>query len=213
VTRTTANITRMAGVAGPTLFVAAVIASGVLVPGYDSVKQVISELTARGGPGEHLPILAISIVYVPALLLGLFGIGLLQDTAMRGTGLLILVSAALRLITGTFPCDAGCDMSNPSLTQRVHMLSAIANSVVLSAAAATLAVRLFRRRQSLGMAAYSLATAALAPVFFAMLLAGGSGGPYKGLYQRISLGLMQAWLVALAVWSWPPPVTPRRQVE
>jgi hypothetical protein len=203
VTRTTATLANAAGIAGPVVLAVAVIACGAVVPGYDPVNQLISEIAARGGPGEHLAAIPIFITYVPALLLALFGVGLLGTRATRVIGVLVIVSSALRITTGIFPCDAGCDTSAPSAIARVHMLTAIANNLfILPAAAVTLALSLLRAGRSRRMAAYSLATAVLAVVFFMLVLAGSQNRRHIGVYQRASLGLSHAWLVTLAAWNW-----------
>jgi hypothetical protein len=118
------------------------------------------------------------------------------------TGALIVLNAALRIATGSFPCDRGCDMSAPSTSQVVHMPSAVVNSFVLPAAAVTLSLSLRRAGRSRLMGAYSAGTAVLAIAFFMLLLTSGSTRHYAGVYQRLSLGLSHIWLVTLAVWNW-----------
>jgi hypothetical protein len=202
VTRTTATLANAAGIVGPVVWVAAVIAWGAVVPGYDPVNQVISELAARGSPGEGLAFIPVSISFVPGLLLAVFGAGLLAVPATRVTGALIVLNAALRITTGAFPCDKGCDMSAPSTSQVVHMVSAVVSGFVLPAAAVTLSLSLRRAGRSRRMGAYSLGTAVLAVVCFMLLLTSGQNRHYVGVYQRMALGLSHAWIVTLAVWNW-----------
>jgi hypothetical protein len=71
----------MCGVIAPVIFVFMTILGGAIRPGYSHISEPVSELLSPGAPNK---LLLDTLHTVYALLLALFGIGMLQ--LVRGSG-------------------------------------------------------------------------------------------------------------------------------
>lgn len=193
----TSRLPRLAGIAGPLVFVANVIIGGWITPGYSHVRHAVSELTQAGC--AH-PVLLGAPFVLSALLLGAFGTELRRTRPTsrgRAIGLLLELYAAQAVLLATvFPQDPiGAPLTGPGTLHLVLVgVSAlcIVGAILLAAAESGPHERWFR--------AYSLATVAV------MFASGASTGvliawdiPWLGLVERITQGAYLVWFVVFAV--------------
>lgn len=118
------------GIAGVVLFLIAAISGALLIPGYSQVSQYLSESYAIDTKyGLYLRLLG----YIPSGIFILFFCFLAvkhlphsraASIALKGIGLFY---GGGTILTGIFPCDAGCnkEMLNPSIAQLIHSVSAL----------------------------------------------------------------------------------------
>ena len=109
------------GIVGPIQFIVVILVFGLLRPGYDPIRQYMSELGAVGAP------YAIAFI-VPEFLLGLmmiafaFGLhrGISEGQGSKLAPILIVVSGVGWIGGSIFRCDVGC--VNESVTGTLHGL-------------------------------------------------------------------------------------------
>lgn len=168
----------LGGVAGPAAFVGAWLVGGLRRDGYDPVGQTISRLAGHGAPTAPLMTAGFVAfgVLVPAYATQLRPRAL-QVTATT-SGLSTLVVAAARLSR-----DGG------TTADTVHYLAATVGYV--AQAASPVAGALALPRPVLSRAVGAAASASLV----ASLL----DTDRSGLWQRLGLGLVDAWFAVLAV--------------
>jgi hypothetical membrane protein len=176
------------GVVGPPLFVIAFLVEGALRPGYNPLRQTVSELAA-GPQGWQ----QIANFLVFAVLLLLFAAGLRRATrSVVVPALVALVSAAL-VVSGLFVTDP---VHSPATTWHGTVHNAAAIPVFLGLPVLCLAVAaLSLRRRNWGWTVYSTVTAV------AMLATsqGLASEAYAGLFQRITIIFGWTWLTILAL--------------
>jgi hypothetical membrane protein len=108
-------------VLGLSILLVAAVAGGLATPGYDHARQYISELGASGaatGP-------AVSAAFVVSgglqAAFWLLCIRLLPGSRLAAAGFVLSALNGLGLLAGgVFPCDAGCSLSDPSLSAVLH---------------------------------------------------------------------------------------------
>lgn len=194
-----ARILAAAGIAAAVVWAGAVIYCGASRPGYNPVTQFVSELAERGCSTET--VMRITGFFLPGLLvLGFAGL-LLIRSAGRSVGVLLIIHGVGRITAGIFPCDPGCPMVSPSVSQAVHNASAMVNGVTLAAAAFFCSFRMWRIGRN-GFAFYSLVSAIGGTVFLALLFMDLTTRSYVGLYQRLAFGIMHLWLAGFALLIW-----------
>jgi hypothetical membrane protein len=206
----------LGGVAGPILFAAVVVTAAAGHPGYSHVASFISELGATGASRAALMNYG---GFIPAgLLIAGFGIGMAR--MLPGTPLLIAGTVLVTLFgvgaaaSGVFSCDLGCPVDGGTLSNQIHNAIGPACFVCLIVATAILGwgfrgLPAWRR-----LSAYSLATSAIALVFFLSLLASLDARLVTGLWQRLMLGTLFLWCGVAAVHAFQvaPPTAVRRVV-
>lgn len=169
-------------------------------PGYSHRSQFLSELGERGG--EAAAIMNFLGIAPTGILFMLFGAGLAwhrrADRTLLAVGGLIAVHGLGRVLGALFSCDAGCRPEHPSFSQVAHGMAALAASLALTAALFSAAAWLIARRQGPAVIAVTWALGAIAVLSHALLLMHPEGG-HVGLYQRVGLGALQAWVAVFAV--------------
>lgn len=101
----------LSGTATPVIFVLSLLLLGYLFPGYDHVRDYISELGAIDSPIRNT---ANFFAFFPmGLFLTLFSIGLYRVIGKRGIyakigSIFLILSGVLLTSIGFFPCDSGC---------------------------------------------------------------------------------------------------------
>ena len=187
----------LCGIATPIVFAAVLLVSGQLYPGYDHVNQYMSVLGARESPVSGLMnILGFSML---GLLTIPFAYGLyssLAKTQGAKVAFILLCAAGVSMVlVGLFPCDPLCTLSTP--IGYLHTLVTI--SAVFSITLATLVAGFaFWENGWKAAAVFSFAICA------ALVLAGpayllGLSEAYKGLAQRLVMGLGLVWIEAVAI--------------
>lgn len=181
------------GIGGVFLFIAATVIGGLLLEGYSHQGQLISEsyaLDTKYGPllrwGAIIPsgILISVFAYLspmvlpknPLLKIGFWGIGLFYGLAT--------------IMTGIFPCDAGCnpDLVNASTSQIIHNF--LGGLTYLTVPWCILIVGLGTKND---IRICSLICGILAMTLVWLLL-GNLNSTYVGLYQRMLEGSILVWI-------------------
>jgi hypothetical protein len=185
---TRARLQEACGMAGPAAFVGAWAICGALREGYDPVEQAISQL-AREGTADRVGMTAGFVAFgvlVPVFaqrLPTLVGAGTALRVAATVAGLSTLAVAALPLQE----VEGG--------TGDVLHAAAAGAGYVAMAASPLLAAGPLRASGRRTAAAASVAVGAVSA---ASLLASVTVGP-TGLWQRIGLGVVDAWFASVAI--------------
>ncbi len=106
---------------GLAILLIAAVAGGLATPGYDHARQYISELGATGAATG--PAVSAAFVVSGALqaVFWLLCIRLLPGSRLVAAGFALSALNGLGLLAGgVFPCDAGCSLSDPSLSAILH---------------------------------------------------------------------------------------------
>jgi hypothetical membrane protein len=191
------------GLIAPVLFVFTAILGGTLRPGYSHIADTISELFSPGSPNKPL-LDALHTIY--ALLLTMFGLGLLQLVRSReqfrtggmiGASLFIAVGLLSVTTATVFPQDAwGSPATFPGEMHKIlHGVIGL-----LSILSMLLMGIWFHRTEILPwFRTYSFITAGLAIVSAGFFMA-SVGGPIMGLAERVSGLVGFQWTFSLALW-------------
>jgi hypothetical membrane protein len=186
-------------VLGYAIIIGVVVAAAMAWPGYDHLRQYISELGATGAP--HGPQVTIWGFLIPgALLIGfsLFAFLALPRSAFSFFGFLLVAAfAAGFFFSGFFPCDFGCVTEGGSRSQMLHELFGLPGYL---AAPVTLTLLAFASKRwegagllfGLGIAGAVAAAVSLplmAPEF-----------EFHGASQRVMEGAMALWILACAAY-------------
>jgi hypothetical protein len=188
VRRTRARLALACGVLGPASFVTAWAVCGALREGYDPVDQAISQLAREGTPGR-LGMTAGFVgfgVLVPVFaqrLPGLVGGGRALRAAATVAGLSTLGVAALPLQE----VEGGTG-------DTLHAVAAGLGYLAMAATPALAAGPLWAS----GRRTAGAASAAVAVASAAALVTSVTVGP-TGLWQRVGLGVVDAWFAAVAI--------------
>jgi hypothetical protein len=191
----------LGGVAGPIVFATVVIAAAAGHPGYSHVASFMSELGATGAPRAALMNYG---GFTPAgLLIAGFGIGMARvlprsPLLISGTALVTLFGVGVAA-SGVFSCDLGCPIEGGSLANQIHNVIGPACFVCQIVGTAMLgwgfgSVAAWRR-----LSGYSIATSAIALVFFLSLVGSLDVRLLTGLWQRLMLGTLFLWCGIVAV--------------
>lgn len=184
----------LAGILQPLWLVGAALLLGATRPGYDPLRDGISELGEAGAPTAL------------AWNLGGFGVvALLHATyalAIRsafGTGWLFrltVLQATLIAASGVFRCDPGCPAVPATPLMLLHTLVGLSYFAV-TVAAPLVAWRTFRRRPEWrALARWSLAAGGLLVLLF--LIGPALGADRVGVWQRATLLTAGAWQASVA---------------
>lgn len=172
----------MGGIAGPVAFIVSWLVLGSRLSGYSPVQDTISRLAASGAPTR--PAMTAGIVAFSAGA-GLFALrlrGSLGSPAWRT----LLAGGLATLGVAAFP------LGTPA-NDAAHA-ACVALAYPALAATPALAARSLRQRGRLNWARASWAAAVGSGLF----LASSVLGPFNGLFQRVGLGLVDMWIMAMA---------------
>ena len=189
------------GIVGPILFIVVILVFGLLRPGYDPIRQYMSELGEVGAPN--------AIAYnMPAFLLGLlmiafaFGLhrGISEGKGSKLVPILIAVSGVGWVGSSFFRCDAGC--VNESVTGRMHDLTGMIAVFPLLIAPLAILPRLKKDNRWQSHRPFSLIMGALAVILFAVMFTAAVSPalePYRGLIQRLTFFTPLLWIEVMAI--------------
>jgi hypothetical membrane protein len=193
------RIGALAGIGGPLLYAAMVGVTGYLTPGYDPLTQWISELGATGAP--YAMVFNVLGPGIFGLLSVLFALGLWR--ALKGGPLafaaaaLVTIAGIAGILEGVFPCDPGC--IPVTMTGSLHLTLGL---VPLLGMLGAMEIFAFIVRKDPGWPwffAFSQVMVALTLIF---ALAFSSGSTFDGLYQRVMIGAILVWVMAVGVRMW-----------
>ena len=190
-----------AGIGGPVFFFTAVGIVGSLRPDYSHVNQFISELGEAGGhfawAMNYLGfMMSAALIFVFVLLLR----ERLPRTALNllGTALLVIFAISM-FFAGVFSCDVGCPVVDRSPDQKLHDLFSIIAFPALAAGVFTCGLSLFRTASWRRFGIYSLVTAVSSLVLLVAMVESESSREGTGMYQRLYLGVLFLWFMAISV--------------
>lgn len=190
----------LAGLLAPICYTAAVVAGGVLTPGYSHVRDPISSLTQTGAP--RIPVVAALFTAYNWLLL-IFASGLWWDMGRGGRRL--AVSGALALIavglSGVLMYWFTQDPIGTPATVRGIGHFVLAGVEALGTIIGVLLCGLgFRSVPGLsGLRTYSIVSAAI------IFVSGGVGtatltfNPYFGIFERVTIFTFMIWVFLLSL--------------
>jgi hypothetical membrane protein len=193
----------MCGVIAPVLFVFMTILGGAIRPGYSHISDTVSELLSPGAPNK---LLLDTLHTIYALLLALFGIGVLRlvrgrkqsrPIGVAGASMFIvmgLVSVATAII---FPQDAWG--SPPTFPGEMHKI--LSGVIALLTILSMLLIGIWFNRVKLfpGFGTYSFITVGVV-VLSAGFFVANLGSPIMGLTERITILVGFQWTLILALW-------------
>ena len=190
-----------AGIAGPALFSTTVVIVASLRPDYSHMNQFMSELGETGGQ------FAWAMNYfgfmLSAALILIFVLTFrtrMPRTTLNSIGTtLLVVFAVSMLLAGVFSCDVGCPTSDRSPDQKLHDLFSILAFPAFTAGVFTWGLSLSRIASWRRFGIYSLATATLSLVLLVAMVQSEASREGTGTYQRLYLGILFLWLVAMSV--------------
>lgn len=196
------RILAICGVIGPILFIMVIFIFGLIRPGYNPVRQHISELGEVGAPN------GIAFNMAAFLLLGLLMIAFafgLQHGISEGKGsklvpILIAVSGVGWVGASFFRCDAGC--VNESVTGMMHDLTAIIPLFGMLMAPLAISPRLKKDSRWQSYRPFSLIMGALAVIFTTVMFSTAvfpALEPYRGLIQRLTFYTPLLWMEVMAI--------------
>ena len=193
----------MCGVIAPVLFVFMTILGGAIRPGYSHISDTVSELFSPGAPNK---LLLDTFHTIYALLLALFGIGVLQR--IRGSkqstrigiigasmySAMGLVSVATATI---FPQDAWG--SPPTFLGEMHKI--LSGVIALLSILSMMLIGIWLNRAEIfpGFRTYSFATIVVV-VLSAGFYVANMGSTIMGLAERITILVGFQWTFILALW-------------
>jgi hypothetical membrane protein len=197
----TRNTISIIGITGVLLFIIAVVCGALLIPGYSHLSQYISESYAIDTKyGIYLRLFG----YIPSgILMMLFCFFAVKHLPKNSATSIATVAIGLfygggTLLTGIFPCDAGCnkEMIDPSLAQFIHNLSGLLTYItvpffVIILGFAALKWQPLKTGKVILLCGFVSLTFLL--LFFSQL-----NSPYGGLYQRILEGSILTSLLVTA---------------
>ena len=193
----------LCGMIAPVLFLFTAILGGAIRPGYSHMSDTVSELFSPGSPNKPL-LDTLHTIY--ALLLALFGIGVLQfvrgsaqSTRAGVIGASMFIAMALLSVTTAtiFPQDAWG--SPPTFPGEMHKL--LSGVLSLLSLLSMLLIGTWTDRIGVfpGFKTYSFITVG-AVVLSAGFFAANLGSPIMGLAERITILVGFLWTFVLALW-------------
>jgi hypothetical membrane protein len=193
----------MCGLIAPLWFILVTILGGAMRPGYSHLSETISELFSPGSPNK---LLLDTLHAVYALLLTLFGVGLVRlfwrserarfigtigATMFTAMGLVSLATATV------FPQDAWG--SAPTFRGEMHKILHGIISILTILAMVLIGIWFHRAKGLSWFRTYSFFTVGLALLAAGWYMA-NQGTPIMGLTERIAALVGFQWVFVLALW-------------
>lgn len=186
------------GIIGPPIYAIVVITLGSLWTGYSHVTQSMSELGSVGAP--HAVVMNTVGFPLLGILLMTFALGLyrgLRNGKSAGIGCtLVALSGGAVLMTGIFPCDAGCvDVTKIGTTHSVFAtISALTMMFAPLAVLPALGSDSRWRNYALFSLIIGIAVAISSALYgFTVFQA------WEGVMQRLSMGIALLWIEVMAI--------------
>lgn len=193
----------LCGLVAPVLWVGVIVVAGEMRPGFDHVRQYISELGERGSTTEsfmrYAGFVATGLMHVAFA--AAFHARMAQVVGRPRLTLVVAMLIALnglgRIGAGFFPCEPGCAAPDV-LGQRLHGMSATMAFLAM-VAATLLAAALFRGERRLRwLGPYSLASGCAGLLFLVLMSAGEATQLSVGLHERLASGSLTLWVFVSA---------------
>lgn len=190
--------TAVAGAVGVVLYVSAWAVAGTLIPGFDPLRQAISETFATGVPATPRVLVTAALLLTGVLLTAA---GPALHRGLPGTGLvgpvLVAVSGLGTIAVAFAPCSAAdCPGSATSTVDTLHTVTAGVSYLALITAPVAFAVRV--RARNPAFATVSAVLGGLAVLGF-VLRYSGVVPALPGLQQRLFNTVADLWYVVAAI--------------
>jgi hypothetical membrane protein len=192
---TSRSVLALAGVLQPIWFLGGSLLFGALRPGYEPLRDAISELGEQGASNALLwdvggfGGMAVLYALYAAAIQAEFGAGLLFG--------LVALQAIATAGSGLFSCDAGCPPVALSTSGSLHIVFGL-SYFLITTLIPFVAWRQFRARADWrSLARISLWTGTLLAALF--LVGPSLGVDRVGAWQRADLLLAYAWQIAVAI--------------
>jgi hypothetical protein len=185
---------RLVGVVIPLLWFGILFAAGALRPGYDHVRQYMTELTV----GDNAWLAQLAFFVVGPLVL-LFAFALMRAGAPPLGVALIAIKGSAIIVGGLFIGDV--DLGVRTTSGLIHNLSVVIGNVAM---AAGIVVVTLAWRRAVGFSMVSAAVIIIATALMAVATPQGTGSPtaplapWAGLLQRVSMLANFTWPVVVA---------------
>lgn len=191
------------GLIAPILFAFMTVLGGAIRPGYSHISKTVSELFSPGSPNKLL----LDILHtVYALLVTLFGVGLLQffnrvkqssRFGKLGASLYIAMGCLSVAIATLFPQDAWG--SPPTFPGQMHIY--LSGMIGFLSLISMLLIGIWFKRAKIfpGFGTYTFITIGLCVISASFFLA-NAGSSIWGLTERIAILIGFLWVFRLALW-------------
>jgi hypothetical protein len=189
----------------PVLFVFTAILGGAMRPGYSHMAETVSELFSPGSPNK---LLLDTLHTTFAILLVLFGIGILQfvqrseQSSLPGTAgaILYIVMGLVSVTTATiFPQDAWG--SPPTFPGEMHKIMSGVVGLISLLSMMLIGAWLKRTKIFPGFGTYTFVTIGVvifSTGFYVVMM----GSPFMGLAERITILIGFMWTFILSYWMY-----------
>ena len=189
------------GILGVTFFGVASILGGFQFDSYNPISQYVSETMAIDTPyGKILRFFG----YLPAgVLITIFSFSAIKKfpqfvlIKIGFSGLGIFYGIAT-IIVGLFPCDKGCNMEFPSVSQLIHTLTGLLTYIFVPISIVTIGIGLRQSKKHNALSKIAISCGLVSAVFVGILLSNRSTN-FAGLYQRIIEVTFIIWVVACSI--------------
>ncbi len=186
------------GIAAPLVWLGVIALAGALTPGYEHLKDDISELAARQSPTEFLMRYAgyvLSGVLHVAFALALAWRSKFDWPALAG-GVLLALAGGARILAGVHACDADCAPFRPSVDQLRHEFASSATLGLMTISAIYWGVVSNRYAALKRLSALGIGAGTWTLVFLVMSVASGT---HAGAWQRLATTALSLWMFAFAL--------------
>jgi hypothetical membrane protein len=185
------------GVLGVALLAAGVLIAAAVTPGYDHLRQFMSELGATGAPTG--PWISLGVFVPSSLLLLVFWLYCarrLSPGPVAAIGFIFMALFATAMVGGgVFPCESGCPVDDSSPSQVMHSLF---GALAYLAGVIGLFVSAIGMRRAPGGPAM-MALGLVCAVAAAVLITGiHPEFEFHGAFQRGAEGAIAIWTLACA---------------
>ncbi len=182
------------GIVGPIAYTIVLIAIGLLRPGYNHLKQSMSELGEVGGPNAII-MNTVGFILLGALMIA-FSLGLyrgIKEGSKIGPAS-IAMSGAGWIAVGLFHVDP----NTVNTSAMLHVMGAMLVGLGFSVAPFSIARRSRKDDRWVSYRPYSLATGLLTAVLGLIFIFGGIEG-WMGALQRTVVGVPLLWIEVMAI--------------
>jgi hypothetical membrane protein len=192
------------GIVAPLLYVAMTLFVGLLWDGYSVASQAPSELSAIGAPTRPLWIL-LGALY--ALLMAAFGWSIWKSAetnrALRVVGALLMAHAVFGWFWPPMHQRAVLAAGGGTATDSLHLVWAMVTGLFFMSAMGFSAVSLGKRFRAYVIATMVVTVACGAWTgTFASRVQADLPTPWLGVWERVSIAAMMAWVAVLAIALW-----------
>jgi len=188
----------ISGIVGPSLYAIVVTVLGLLWPGYNPIRQYMSELGAVDAP--HAFVMNALGFQLLGISMFAFGFGLYRCIGLgweSRIGVALIVVAGVSLVgVGLSPCDPGC--MNVSTIGVRHTITATIAPIAMTIGMFVISLGFRKDGQWENYWVFTRATAVIA-MFLSPLPMLELFEPWAGLLQRLGMGLALFWIVATAI--------------